>query len=124
MTVAYRFGRFELKPAARELLVEGVAAPLGMRAFDVLLALIERRERLVSKEELLDLAWPGLVVQENNLQVQISSLRKILGDDQRPKVLCRPVELNIRRANDRNTRPPSVAIESLHPRAAAGTVGP
>ncbi len=52
---------------------------LGARALDVLLALVERRERLVTKEELLELAWPGLVVEENNLQVQISALRKILG---------------------------------------------
>jgi len=80
MTVAYLFGHFELKPATRQLLVEGRPAALGNRAFDVLLALIERRERLVSKTELLDLAWPGLVVEENNLQVQISNLRKVLGD--------------------------------------------
>jgi predicted ATPase len=41
--------------------------------------LIERRERIVTKSELLDIVWPGLVVEENNLQVQISSLRKLLG---------------------------------------------
>jgi DNA-binding winged helix-turn-helix (wHTH) protein len=61
--------------------VDNLPAPLGARAFDVLQALIERRERLVIKEELLDLAWPGLVVEENNLQVQISALRKLLGAD-------------------------------------------
>jgi predicted ATPase/DNA-binding winged helix-turn-helix (wHTH) protein len=80
MTADYRFGRFVLRPAIRKLLVEGRPVALGSRAFDVLVALIERRERLVSKDELLDLGWPGLVVEENNLQVQISSLRKILGD--------------------------------------------
>lgn len=52
---------------------------LGSRAFDVLQALIERRERIVTKDELLDIAWPGVVVEENNLQVQISTLRKLLG---------------------------------------------
>ena len=52
---------------------------LGARAFGVLQALIEHRERTVTKDELLDLAWPGVVVEENNLQVQISTLRKILG---------------------------------------------
>ena len=81
MTANYKFGRFELSPATRQLLVDDQPAPLGARAFDVLLALIERRERLVTKEELLDLAWPGLVVEENNLQVQVSALRKILGND-------------------------------------------
>ena len=80
MTANYKFGRFELRPATRQLLVDDRPAPLGDRAFDVLLALIERRERLVTKEELLDLAWPGLVVEENNLQVQVSALRKILGN--------------------------------------------
>src|SRR5207245_6352265 len=61
------------------LLAEGLPVALGARALDVLLALIERRERLVTKEELLELVWPGLVVEENNLQVQISALRKVLG---------------------------------------------
>ncbi len=80
MTASYKFGRFELRPATRQLLVDDQLAPLGTRAFDVLLALIERRERLVTKEELLELAWPGLVVEENNLQVQVSALRKALGN--------------------------------------------
>ncbi len=75
----YRFGRIELSPATRQLLVDHKPVPLGARAFDVLLALIERRDRLVTKNELLDLVWPGAVVEENNLQVQISSLRKALG---------------------------------------------
>jgi len=79
LVASYRFGHFELRPASRELLVEGQPATLGGRAFDVLRTLIERRERLVAKNELLDLVWPGLVVEENNLQVQISALRKVLG---------------------------------------------
>lgn len=58
---------------------DGQPLALGARAFDVLLALVERRERLVTKDELLELAWPGVVVEENNLQVQISALRKLLG---------------------------------------------
>ncbi len=81
MTANYRFGRFELRPDTRQLLVDNQPAPLGARAFDILQALIERRERLVSKEELLDLAWPGLIVEENNLQVHVSTLRKILGTE-------------------------------------------
>src|SRR5438552_16804875 len=79
MTAVYRFGRFELSPGTRQVLVDDQPAPIGARAFDVLQALIERRERLVTKDELLDLVWPGLVVEENNLQVQISTLRKLLG---------------------------------------------
>ena len=74
-----RFDRFEISPAERTLVVDGVVVQVGSRAFDLLMALTERRDRVVSKNELLDLAWPGLVVEENNLSVQISSLRKLLG---------------------------------------------
>jgi TolB-like protein/Tfp pilus assembly protein PilF len=77
----YRFGRFSLQPAAQRLLVDGEPVALGPRAFDLLVALVERAGQLVSKAELLDRVWPGLVVEENNLQVQVSALRKILGAD-------------------------------------------
>ena len=73
------FGRFEVLPTERQLLAEGRPVALGARAFDMLLALIERRERLVTKAELLDVVWPGLVVEEGNLPVQVSALRKALG---------------------------------------------
>jgi predicted ATPase/DNA-binding winged helix-turn-helix (wHTH) protein len=76
-----KFGRFELQVTARRLLVEGRPVKLGARAFEVLLALAERRDRVVSKHELLNLVWPNLVVEENNLQVHISALRKLLGQD-------------------------------------------
>jgi predicted ATPase len=81
MTTATRFGRVEVHPALRQLRVDGVEVSLGARAFDVLLALLERRDRVVTKDELLALAWPGVVVEENNLQVQISTLRRALGHD-------------------------------------------
>jgi DNA-binding winged helix-turn-helix (wHTH) protein len=68
-------------------MVDGQKVPLGARAFDVLQALIDHRERIVTKHELLDLAWPGVVVEEDNLQVQISTLRKILGPPPRPRTL-------------------------------------
>ena len=79
MTDIARFGRAELHPAERQLLIDGVAVPLGARAFDVLSTLVAHHGRVVSKDELLAAAWPGLVVEENNLQVQISALRKLLG---------------------------------------------
>jgi predicted ATPase/DNA-binding winged helix-turn-helix (wHTH) protein len=79
LTTTFSFGRFELRPESRELTVDGRPVALGARAFDVLHTLIQHRERIVTKEELLDLAWPGVVVEENNLQVQISTLRKQLG---------------------------------------------
>jgi len=75
----FSFGRFELYPATRELRMDGRPVSIGARAFDVLHTLVERRQRLVTKNELLDAVWPGLVVEENNVQVQISTLRKLLG---------------------------------------------
>src|SRR5688572_1018797 len=81
MLEQYRFGSSEIRPTERQLLIDGAPAALGARAFDLLLALIERRERVVEKAELLDAVWPGLVVEENNLQVQVSSLRKLLGSN-------------------------------------------
>lgn len=74
-----RFGRFEVRLNERRLFADGRQAPLGARAFDVLAALIERCGRVVSRSELLDLVWPGLVVEEGNLTVQVSNLRKVLG---------------------------------------------
>jgi DNA-binding winged helix-turn-helix (wHTH) protein len=79
LTATYRFGAFELQSEQRRLLVDGRPASLGPRAFDVLLALVEHAGQLVSKNQLLDRVWAGLVVEENNLQVQISTLRKLLG---------------------------------------------
>src|SRR5258706_1433362 len=76
-----RFGRFELQANERRLLVDGEAVALGARAFDLLLALVERAGRLVGKHALMDLVWPGMVVQENNLAAQVSTLRKVLGNE-------------------------------------------
>lgn len=75
----YRFDNIELRPSTRQLLVEGQPANVGARAFDVLAALIAHRERMLSKNELLEMVWPNLVVEENNLQVHVSALRKLLG---------------------------------------------
>src|SRR5438034_1411820 len=79
MREAYQFGAVEIRPVERQVLIGGQPATVGSRAFDVLLALVERRDRVVTKNELLDLAWPGLVVEENNLQAQVSALRRLLG---------------------------------------------
>ena len=75
----HRFDSFEVRPAERRLLAAGKPVALGARAFDVLLCLIEHRDRMVTKQELLEAVWPGMVVEENNLSVQVSALRKVLG---------------------------------------------
>jgi predicted ATPase/DNA-binding winged helix-turn-helix (wHTH) protein len=74
-----RFGRFRIGLERRALWIDDERAKIGARAFDVLVALFERRQKIVSKSELLDLVWPGLAVEESNLHVQMSTLRKILG---------------------------------------------
>jgi DNA-binding winged helix-turn-helix (wHTH) protein len=74
-------GRFELNTLARELRDHGSPVALGGRAFDLLLALAERRDRVVPRGELIDAVWPGRVVEENNLSVQVNALRRVLGNE-------------------------------------------
>jgi predicted ATPase/DNA-binding winged helix-turn-helix (wHTH) protein len=78
---ALLFGRFRLVLRSRELLADGVPVAIGNRALDVLIALIEACGELVTKDELLTRVWPDTTVEENNLQFQISTLRKALGAD-------------------------------------------
>src|SRR6516162_1495184 len=75
------FGRFLLLPHRRELLADGQPIKLGGRAFDVLMALIEARGAVVSKNALMARVWPERIVEENNLQWQISALRAAFGAD-------------------------------------------
>lgn len=79
MAPRYRFDGFELDTSERLLYRDGQPVGLGARAISLLTALLGRPGRLVTKTELLDRVWPGLVVEENNLQVQVSALRKVLG---------------------------------------------
>ena len=78
---AILFGRFCLLLDRRELLADGLPVSLGNRALDVLIVLIEARGKLVTKHALLSRVWPNTTVEENNLQLQISTLRKALGKD-------------------------------------------
>src|SRR6516164_3947373 len=75
------FGRFRVLPHRRELLADGRPVKLGGRAFDVLMALIEARGAVVSKNALMARVWPDRIVEENNLQWQISALRAAFGAD-------------------------------------------
>lgn len=77
----WRFGRCELRPATRELLLDGRPQKLGERAFDILLALAEAEGRPVSRDDLFDRAWPGRAVLEDNLKVQVMALRRLLGPE-------------------------------------------
>jgi DNA-binding winged helix-turn-helix (wHTH) protein len=76
---AIEFGRFRVLLRRRRLLADGVPVELGTRVFDLLLVLLEADGALVTKEELFRRVWPGIVVSQENLKVQISALRKALG---------------------------------------------
>lgn len=69
------FADFRLDPLRRLLLHNERIVTLHPKAFDLLLALVENRDRVLSKNELLEIVWPGQFVEENNLAVQISTLR-------------------------------------------------
>jgi predicted ATPase/DNA-binding winged helix-turn-helix (wHTH) protein len=75
-------GRFRLQPG-RCLLADGTPVPLGLKALDILAALVEAAGGIVTKSELMDRVWPEIAVEEHNIQVHISALRKALGRDGR-----------------------------------------
>lgn len=80
MSKVYEFGPFRLDPLKRLLLRGGRPVQITPKAFDTLLILVERGGRVIDKNELLELLWPDTVVEEINLNVQISTLRKALGE--------------------------------------------
>jgi DNA-binding winged helix-turn-helix (wHTH) protein/Tol biopolymer transport system component len=77
----YAFGHFVLDPARRLLVRDGDPIPLTPKAFDTLVILVERRDEVMSKDDLLQLLWPDVVVEESNLSQQISHLRRALDDE-------------------------------------------
>ena len=79
VTHEFQFDRFVLRPHARELLDDGAPVRIGDRAFDLLWALVEARGDVVSRDALFARAWPGRVVIDDNLKVQVMALRKLLG---------------------------------------------
>lgn len=78
---SYAFGAFRLDPVDKVLSHRDRPVPLTPKALDTLLALVARHGRLVTKEDLLHLVWPDAFVEENNLAQNISTLRRVLGED-------------------------------------------
>jgi DNA-binding winged helix-turn-helix (wHTH) protein len=77
--VTFVFNEFELDPARRELRVDGNPRQLQPQVFDLLLYLVENRERVVPKRELLDTLWPETIVTESSIQRAVSLARSALG---------------------------------------------
>src|SRR5258705_8485283 len=76
----YEFDTFRLDVAERLLSREGERVPLSEKAFETLCALVRRGNHLVRKDELLNEVWPDVIVEENNLDKNISLLRQVLGE--------------------------------------------
>ena len=117
MPHCYRFGQVEVRPGERRILINGQPANVGARAFDVLIALIDRRDRVVSKDELLEIVWPGLVVEENNLQVHVSALRKLLGPQALVTIPGRGYRLALTLETDSGASPASMPKAAPTPAA-------
>jgi predicted ATPase/DNA-binding winged helix-turn-helix (wHTH) protein len=77
----YALGEWEVDLARRELRARGVPVPISGRAFDIIEVLVQSDGELVTKGDLAARVWPGTIVEENALQVQISAIRKALGPD-------------------------------------------
>jgi len=75
-----RIGPLQVDLASRELFLDGQPVRIGSRAFDILAVLIAANGALVSKNDILKQVWPDTIVEENNLQVHMSALRKVLGE--------------------------------------------
>lgn len=76
-----RFRDFHLNMRTRQLTQGTKDVPIGARAFDLLSHLIAHRDRVVSRDEIMEVVWPGTVVGENNLNVQVANIRRMLGAD-------------------------------------------
>jgi len=79
-TRVYEFGPFRLNPAEGVLLREGREIPLTPKAYEILLCLLQHPGHILDKEALMQAVWPDTFVEEGNLKVNISALRKALGD--------------------------------------------
>jgi len=76
----FAFGPFQIDPVERRLTRDGTPVPLTPKAFDLLLVLVEQSGHLVTKDALLQRVWPDVVVEEANLAVHISAVRRALGE--------------------------------------------
>src|ERR1700739_2390107 len=115
----YGFGVFQVDVGRRLLLRQGYPVSLTPKAFEILLVLIQHRDRVVGKDELMKLVWPDTVVEENNLTRNISSLRKALeeGPSESRFIVTIPGRGNQFAAETQVREPKSEVIFERHARA-------
>src|SRR5215475_1542365 len=110
----YEFDGFRLNPADHSLLCAGKPISLTPKTFDILVTLIEKNGQLVTKDELMRKIWPDSFVEEANLTVNVSALRKALGDSPENQQYIETVpKLGYRftaRVTTRNENPPSLTV--------------
>jgi len=107
LNLSYFFDHFELRADERLLLRNAQAVHLGPRTFDFLLCLVSNHQKVLSKDEILQTVWPGMVVEENNLTVQTSALRKILGSHAIATLTGRGYQFSLPVSNTASPPPPS-----------------
>jgi DNA-binding winged helix-turn-helix (wHTH) protein len=120
----YEFGPFRLDAAERLLSRDSETVPLSPKAFDLLLALVERQGRLLEKNELMKLVWSDTFVEEANLSYTISLIRKALGEGAEPQQFIETVpkhgyrfiaEVRRKRAGDATSSAPAAYGAELEP---------
>jgi TolB-like protein len=89
--VRFMFGDYVLDPERRELMLRGQAIALGPQAFDLLLHLITHRDRVTSKDDLLEAVWGGRIVSESTITSHINAVRRAIGDSGEEQRLVRTV---------------------------------
>jgi DNA-binding winged helix-turn-helix (wHTH) protein/tetratricopeptide (TPR) repeat protein len=120
----YEFGPFRLDPGQQQLFKDGIPVPLTPKAFDTLLALVQKHGQLVSKEELLQTVWPDAFVEESTLAQNVFRLRKLLADGEAGSSWIETIPKRGYRftAPVRESQPETLAPVSVHlPEQAAKT---
>ena len=114
---AYRFDHFRLDLAKQRLCgTGGEVLPVSGRAYDVLLYLVENRDRVVTKDELLKAVWPRTFVEENNLNQAVSSLRRALGDSREaPRLILTVAGRGYRFIGDAQPETAATAVRPAEP---------
>jgi TolB-like protein/DNA-binding winged helix-turn-helix (wHTH) protein len=130
--IAFRFNGFRLDPVRRLLFgADGKPIPLKPKVFATLLYLVERPGELIDKQALLEAVWPHVVVEENNLNKAISTLRQVFGEarDSHRFIVTEPGRgyrfvATVETARDGATGAPRAPAEVASPPEAYGAPGP
>jgi TolB-like protein/DNA-binding winged helix-turn-helix (wHTH) protein/tetratricopeptide (TPR) repeat protein len=119
----FRFGDFEINVARQELRRAGATVHIEPQVFDLLVHLIRNRDRIVSKDELIDVIWQGRIVSEATLSSRISAARRALGDSGNDQSFIRTLHKRgfrfVGDVDEDNSAPTAIAVE----KASAGAVG-